>query len=627
MLEVNTVTFRYSEVEQDTPPALREVNLRIDAGETVAIIGHNGSGKSTLAKLLAAILKPTSGTVLVDGLNTTAHGEDLWTIRQRVGIVFQNPDDQLVANTVIDEIAFGPENLGLPRFEIEERVQEAIALLELEAYAQMAVSELSVGQKQRVAIAGILAMRPRYLLLDEPTTMISGHTARQLLETVRRLALERGITVIHITHFMHEVNAFKRVIVMDEGHVLMDGTPADIFARANELRAVGLDVPMVTSLSQHLRAQGWSRLPEVVLSSDQLKELGVPAGVGDTVGADLSRPSPIYRSTGQADTVGTQFIAPVGWGGANPMPLFELRNVHHTYLRGTPFAVKSLTELSLSILEGQTTALVGPTKAGKSTVVDMLAGLIKPATATFFFGNDDVSVPSFNIERIRSIVGVVFQSPDSQIFEDTVGKDVSFGPRRKKMPLAESRRLVQQSLEAVGLPYEDFRSRYTYALSGGQKRRVAIAGVLALQPKIIIFDEPTAGLDPRGRRELLELIAGLKQQQGFTIIYTSSGLDDVIGLADMIYVLDQGRTVLSGTPREILLHADQLAALDISLPEAAQIALTLHGMIPTIRTDVVSLEELEYEITKVKNSPAPADLAPARSTATITTDDQTQSEM
>ena len=627
MLEVNTVTFRYSEVEQDTPPALREVNLRIDAGETVAIIGHNGSGKSTLAKLLAAILKPTSGTVLVDGLNTTAHGEDLWTIRQRVGIVFQNPDDQLVANTVIDEIAFGPENLGLPRFEIEERVQEAMALLELEAYAQMAVSELSVGQKQRVAIAGILAMRPRYLLLDEPTTMISGHTARQLLETVRRLALERGITVIHITHFMHEVNAFKRVIVMDEGHVLMDGTPADIFARANELRAVGLDVPMVTSLSQHLRAQGWSRLPEVVLSSDQLKELGVPAGVGDTVGADLSRPSPIYRPTGQADTAGAQFIAPARLGGANPTPLFELRNVHHTYLRGTPFAVKSLTELSLSILEGQTTALVGPTKAGKSTVVDMLAGLIKPATATFFFGNDDVSVPSFNIERIRSIVGVVFQSPDSQIFEDTVGKDVSFGPRRKKMPLAESRRLVQQSLEAVGLPYEDFRSRYTYALSGGQKRRVAIAGVLALQPKIIIFDEPTAGLDPRGRRELLELIAGLKQQQGFTIIYTSSGLDDVIGLADMIYVLDQGRTVLSGTPREILLHADQLAALDISLPEAAQIALTLHGMIPTIRTDVVSLEELEYEITKVKNSPAPADLTPVRGTATITTDDQTQSEM
>src|SRR5437868_13596739 len=223
MLEVKNVTFSYSaHGEQDAPPALHEVNLSILPGETVAIIGHNGSGKSTLAKLLAAILKPTSGLVQVDGLCTDASGEDLWTIRQRVGMVFQNPDDQLVANTVIDDIAFGPENLGLPRFEIEERIQEAMALLELQEFAQMAVSELSVGQKQRVAIAGVLAMRPRYLLLDEPTTRISGHTGRNLLTTVQRLAEEQGIAVMHITHFMHEITSFKAVIVMDEGRMLME---------------------------------------------------------------------------------------------------------------------------------------------------------------------------------------------------------------------------------------------------------------------------------------------------------------------------------------------------------------------------------------------------------------------
>jgi len=273
MLAVNNVTFSYSKYgEQDASPALRDVSLRIDAGETVAIIGQNGSGKSTLAKLFSAILKPTSGTVRVDGLPTDAGGEALWTIRQRVGIVFQNPDDQLVANTVIDDIAFGPENLGLPRFEIEERVQEAMSLLELESYAQMAISELSVGQKQRVAVAGILAMRPRYLLLDEPTTMISGHTAKQLLDTVRRLASERDITVIHITHFMHEVTSFKRVIVMHEGRLLMDGTPTDVFARADELHEVGLDVPMIANLGKRLRTKGWTGLPEVVLSTDQLKD-------------------------------------------------------------------------------------------------------------------------------------------------------------------------------------------------------------------------------------------------------------------------------------------------------------------------------------------------------------------
>jgi energy-coupling factor transporter ATPase len=272
MLEAQNVTFNYSgEGEQDAPPALRNINLRINEGETVAIIGHNGSGKSTLAKMLAAILKPNSGTVHVDGIPTTARGEDIWTIRQRVGIVFQNPDDQLVANTVIDDIAFGPENLGLPRHEIEERVQEAMALLGLESYEPMAINELSVGQKQRVAIAGVLAMRPRYLLLDEPTTMISGQTARNLLDTVFRLSRERGITVIHITHFMHEVINFQRLIVMDEGQIIMDDTPTNVFARVDELQAVGLDVPMVTHLGRHLHARGWANLPDVVLSAEQLK--------------------------------------------------------------------------------------------------------------------------------------------------------------------------------------------------------------------------------------------------------------------------------------------------------------------------------------------------------------------
>ncbi|QBD81834.1 energy-coupling factor transporter ATPase [Ktedonosporobacter rubrisoli] len=272
MIEVNNVTFNYSlQGEQDAPPALRDVTLRIEAGQTVAIIGHNGSGKSTLTKLLAAILHPQSGSVQIDGLSTDSKGEDLWTIRQRVGIVFQNPDDQLVANTVIDDIAFGPENLGLPRAEIEERITEAMSLLGIEQYAQMAVSELSVGQKQRVAIAGVLAMRPRYLLLDEPTTMISGHTARNLLQTAHRLTRENGITVIHITHFMHEITDFDRVIVMHQGQILMDGTPATVFAHADELHEVGLDVPMVTRLGQRLYSRGWTSLPRVVLSTEQLK--------------------------------------------------------------------------------------------------------------------------------------------------------------------------------------------------------------------------------------------------------------------------------------------------------------------------------------------------------------------
>lgn len=271
MLEVQNVTFHYNTQEVSTPPALRNINLRIQPGQTVAIIGHNGSGKSTLTRLLAAILHPTQGEVRVDDIATTARGEDLWTIRQRVGVIFQNPDDQLVANTVIDDVAFGPENLGLPRHEIEERVQEALSSLELGASAQLPISDLSVGQKQQVAIAGVLAMRPRYLLLDEPTTMLPGHLVRSLLATEQRLARERGMAVIHITHFMHEVTAFQRVLVMHQGEILLDGSPSEIFSHADQLETLGLDVPMVTRLGERLRARGWQHLSDVILTPEQLK--------------------------------------------------------------------------------------------------------------------------------------------------------------------------------------------------------------------------------------------------------------------------------------------------------------------------------------------------------------------
>ncbi|HJT56049.1 MAG TPA: energy-coupling factor transporter ATPase [Ktedonobacteraceae bacterium] len=637
MLEVDNVTFSYSKrAEQNVAAALREVSLRIDAGETVAIIGQNGSGKSTLARLLAGLLQPTSGSIQIDGLPTTVGGEAMWTIHQRVGIVFQNPDDQLVANTVIDDIAFGPENLGLPRFEIEERVQEAMALLQLEPYAQMAISELSVGQKQRVAIAGVLAMRPRYLLLDEPTTMLSGHTAQHMLKTALRLSRERGITILHITHFMHELTAFERVIVMDAGRVLMDGTPADVFAHGDELRAVGLDVPAVTRLGSYMKAHGWRELPDVILTAEQLKDavLMQQTRIADTstiedkttddrATGDRSRITddratarvaptiPDHIATSEEDDEAAEnatikdelTVKPVSTlqddriqvGDVQARPLIELRDVRYTHLRDTPFAVEALKGVSLSVFEGQALALVGPTKAGKSTVVDMLAGLIKPAVGSLFLEELEVNTPA-RIERLRSNVGVVFQSPESQIFEDTVGKDVSFGPLLKKVPLAESRRLVRESLEAVGLSYEDFRTRYTYALSGGEKRRVAIAGVLALQPRVIVFDEPAAGLDPRGRRELLALLKQLKQARNLTIVYTSSSLDDVIGLADIFYVIDQGRIVLHGTAREILARSSELATRDIALPEAAHIALSLREAIPALPADVLRLEDLEAAI-------------------------------
>ncbi len=697
MLEVRNVTFNYSaQGEQDAPPALRNVTLSFREGETVAVLGQNGSGKSTLARLLAAILLPSEGSILVDDMLTTMRGEDLWTIRQRVGLVFQNPDDQLVASTVLDDIAFGPENIGLPRFEIQERVDEAIALLGLEEYREMAISELSVGQKQRVAVAGVLAMRPRYLILDEPTTMISGQTARHLLETVQRLAREQGITVVHITHYMHEAATFDRAIVLDAGRVVMDDIPAAIFARTKDLQTIGLDASMVTRLGQYLsvygllqetvlsaehlrdmmreRAQDASREPGQEIRRERAQEISRESGkdtrrepgqeireprqdirreraqeIRREPGQDIREPrqdirreraqdsrresgqdsrreraQDIRREPGQdsrreraqeiREPGRPQGDAPtiheiishrmplysrniplrVPWFPTSP--IFELQNVTYTYLHDTPLEREALHKLSLTIAKGYTTALVGATNAGKSTVLDLLACLLKPTGGSVLFEDENTGSKTFDVERIRANVGVVFQSPESQIFEETVGKDVSFGLRRKQTPLAESRRLVQEALEAVGLSYEDFRLRYTYALSGGQKRRVAIAGVLALQPQVIMLDEPMAGLDPRGRQELLHFIEELKGRDELTIVYASSSLEDVIGIADYIHVLDAGKLVVSGTPREILSSIDTLQALDITLPEATRIALTLRDMFPELRIDILTLEELEEEL-------------------------------
>ena len=589
MIEIEHVTFNYSaQGEQDVPPALDDVSLRIEPGETIAIIGHNGSGKSTLMKLIAAILQPQSGTVLVDGLTTHTTGQDIWTIRQHVGIVFQNPDDQLIAGTVIDDIAFGPENLGLPELEIEKRVQEAIALLGLEKYAQMAISELSVSLKQRVAVAGVLAMRPRYLLLDEPTTMISGRTARQLLAMVQQLAHEQNIAVVHITHFMHEITTFARVLVMDAGHIIMDGTPTEILAQAARLQSVGLDLPLVTQLGNRLHARSWTHLPTPLLSPEQLRAAIDAANLESSSQTILSVSEPSLEIEPPA-SVSVQHP-----NEDTRPPIFELKDVYYSHQRGTPFEFEALHGLSLAISAGQITALVGPTGSGKSTIIDLLAALVKPGVGTVFFEGKNTADSTFNKNTIRSQVGVVFQSPESQIFEETVGKDISFGPRLQKVSLAESRRRVQDSLEAVGLPYEDFRSRYTYALSGGEKRRVAIAGVLALEPKVIIFDEPMAGLDPRGRAELLQLIIALKQH--LTIVYASSSLVDVVEMADVVHVLDAGRLAFSGTPREILARAQTLHEMDIELPEATQIALSLRS--PSIRTDLLSLAELETELLK-----------------------------
>jgi energy-coupling factor transport system ATP-binding protein len=275
VIEIGDVSYTYRTGKEDAVPALHGVSLKIGPGQLVAIIGQNGSGKSTLVKLLTAVQYPMEGEIRIDGVPVDR--EHQWDVRRKVSVVFQDPDDQLIMNRVIDDVAFGPENLGLEREEIEERVRSSVRMLGLEEIGGRLIEDLSPGQKQRVAIAGALAMRPLFLILDEPTSLLPVPVAMRLISTVRDLSLRENMGVLHVTHSMYEAVLFERVVVMDAGRVILDGTPAEVFRDVEKLREVGLDVPLAASLAHRLRARGIS-IGEDILNTSDLRAALTAAG-------------------------------------------------------------------------------------------------------------------------------------------------------------------------------------------------------------------------------------------------------------------------------------------------------------------------------------------------------------
>ncbi len=273
MIQTEKLIYEYERRDEEgnvvgTSRAIDQVDLEAVEGQFIAILGHNGSGKSTLAKHMNAILVPTGGTMWVDGRNTK-EPEELWNVRQSAGMVFQNPDNQIIGTVVEEDVGFGPENLGVPTDEIWKRVEESLKAVGMISYRHHSPNKLSGGQKQRVAIAGVVAMEPKCIVLDEPTAMLDPVGRKEVLKTVQKLRKKKGVTVILITHYMEEVIDADKIYVMDHGHIVMEGTPKEIFSRVDELKGYRLDVPQVTLLADELKKRGLA-IPEGILRKEEL---------------------------------------------------------------------------------------------------------------------------------------------------------------------------------------------------------------------------------------------------------------------------------------------------------------------------------------------------------------------
>ena len=572
IIHTENVTYEYILRDDDgnvegINTAVDKVSLDVKPGEFIAILGHNGSGKSTLAKHFNAILNPSEGEVVIDGMSTDDE-DKIWEIRQTAGMVFQNPDNQIIGQIVEEDVGFGPENMGIPTAEIWERVNESLKCVGMEEFRLHSPNKLSGGQKQRVSIAGVLAMHPKCIILDEPTAMLDPNGRFEVIQAVRGLNDVEKITVILITHYMEEIVHADKVFVMDKGKVVMTGTPREIFSRVEELKALRLSVPQVTLIADKLRKCGVP-IPAGILTRDELvKELILARSKGGfTINPDgLDEETEEAESTfAFAEKVTIEPKKEVVTGGFDKQ--IVLQNLTHEYAAGTNLAVKALNNISLSIKKGEFIGLIGHTGSGKSTLIQHLNGLLQPTSGEIYFDGRDIYEKDYNRKELRGKVGLVFQYPEHQLFEDTVLADVAFGPKNFGLAKNEAELKAFEALRATGLPEECYY-RSPFDLSGGQKRRVAIAGVLAMHPEVLILDEPTAGLDPKGREEILSLIKNLQQTLDMTIILVSHSMEDVAEYVDRLLVMNKGSLAFDGTPGEVFENVEMLESMGLRAPEA-----------------------------------------------------------
>ena len=595
---------------EETAFSLDGIDFSVEEGEFVAVLGHNGSGKSTLARLTNGLLSPTDGNITVFGLDAK-DTKNLFEIRKQVGIVFQNPDNQTVASIVEDDVAFGPENVGIKREEIGQRISFALDAVGMSEFRHATPSRLSGGQKQRIALAGVLALKPRVMILDEATAMLDPRGRKEVMDVVLRLNREEKITVILITHFPEEAMLADRAIVMSGGRIVMEGKPADIFAREEELEKYSLTLPRQIRVCRGLRQGG-------VAIADTMDENTIAEGVL----AAFGNLGTLQKTNANIKTVGDGTRStPI-----NPEKTGEGRvycdNLSFVYNPKSPFETHALDNVHLEINAGDFFGIIGHTGSGKSTFVQHLNALLKvpsankkykakkpkkgqplPPKTVLTVNGFDLTDKTTDFKALRSKVGMVFQYPEYQLFAETVFEDVAFGLKNfaKELSEAEIENAVREALETVGLDYEKVKNRSPFELSGGQKRRVAIAGVIVTKPQILVLDEPAAGLDPLGKEEIMALLHKIHGDWCKTVIIVSHDMDEIAENCNRAAIFSEGKIVVTDTPKGLFSDVDKILSLGLDVPFTAKIAQKCREKGIELDCDYTAEDFVQKTLQKIKS--------------------------
>lgn len=610
--------------------AVKDMDFDAHKGQIIAVLGRNGSGKSTFARHLNGLYAPNQGTVWIQGdsdvLDTSREG-DLLAIRRAVGMIFQNPDNQMVGNTVAEDVGFGLENLGFQAEKIWERINEVLRLTGMEAYLERNVSHLSGGQKQRLAIASVMAMSPECIVMDEATAMLDPVGSRQILDTLYRLNREFCITIIMITHRMEETVRADQIYVMDDGNVELMGAPYEIYPQVEKLEQLGLDSLLSYKLLHELKVDysddkkfaGDSdedaknalgdrkeRLLSVQDAADRIKAClhdkklfdeknlneqnvldDIDSYVNDT--KNINKPEAAEQiNSAQKDIPSSK----------NDI-LVEADNLEYSYKDGAVL-VPAVEQVSFQIRKGEILAVAGQTGSGKSTLLYMLNGIYRPMGGTLKVDGIDVGKTK-NLKELRKKIGFVFQYPEYQLFESTVLADVMYGALNFGMSKAEAEQAAREALALVNIS-EEYYEYSPFDLSGGQKKRVALAGILAYQPEILILDEPVAGMDPKAKRELFALIRRLHEERNITVIFVSHDMKDVYEIADRILVMGQGKLGYDGAVEQAFGTPEMVEKLGLEMPEMAVFRETLLPEIKlTARSMADVIDELRDRIQGLEN--------------------------